>query len=297
MHDKQIRRRRAVLALLVIVSLILLTAYFGESPNSPLHSLQRGVATVFSPIQDGASRVLSPVRDVAGWFSRTVNAESQNKGLRNQVASLTEQLDQLKLQQQQQKQANGIAKVDTADSLQSYSPLSASVIEKDPSLWYDTIQVNKGTADGVRLNDPVIGSGGLVGDVTEVGPGYAWVSLITSPKFGAGAMVFDGSGDAGILQPAVGNPGTLILGDLPSHANINFGQQVVTSGFADSHDALIKSHFPAGIPIGTVSNQDTQDTLANSQEVDVTPSVDLAHLSVVQILVKPQAKTESASIG
>ena len=42
MHDKQVRRRRAVLALLVGISLILLTAYFGESPNSPLHNVQRG---------------------------------------------------------------------------------------------------------------------------------------------------------------------------------------------------------------------------------------------------------------
>ena len=51
MHDKQVRRRRAVLALLVVVSLILLTAYFGESPSSPLHSVQRGIVEVLSPIQ------------------------------------------------------------------------------------------------------------------------------------------------------------------------------------------------------------------------------------------------------
>ena len=66
MHDKQVRRRRAVLGLLVVVSLILLTAYFGESPGSPLHSIQRGIVAVLSPVQEGASKVLSPFRDVAG---------------------------------------------------------------------------------------------------------------------------------------------------------------------------------------------------------------------------------------
>ena len=76
-HDKQVRRRRAVLALLVAVSLILLTAYFGESPSSPLHNVQRGIVEVLSPIQQGASKVLSPVQDVAGWFSDTLNAKSQ----------------------------------------------------------------------------------------------------------------------------------------------------------------------------------------------------------------------------
>jgi len=68
------------------VSLILLTAYFGESPNSPLHSVQRGIVEVLSPVQQGASTVLKPVRDIAGWFSDTLNAKSQRDQLRKQVA-------------------------------------------------------------------------------------------------------------------------------------------------------------------------------------------------------------------
>ncbi len=42
------------------------------------------------------------------------------------------------------------------------------MIAKDPSLWYETITVDKGSGDGVRQWDPVVGPGGLVGDVTEV---------------------------------------------------------------------------------------------------------------------------------
>ena len=70
-----------MLALLVVVSLILLTAYFGESPSSPLHSVQRGIVEVLSPIQEGASKALKPVRDVAGWFSDTFHAKSQRDQL------------------------------------------------------------------------------------------------------------------------------------------------------------------------------------------------------------------------
>ncbi len=85
MHDKKtIRRRRATLALLVVVSLILLTAYFGESPSSPLHSVQRGIVQVLSPIQEGASKALKPVRDIAGWFSSTFHAKAQRDQLRKQ---------------------------------------------------------------------------------------------------------------------------------------------------------------------------------------------------------------------
>ncbi len=298
--DKQIRRRRAVLLLLVVVSLILLTAYFGKSPNSPLHSFQRGVATVFSPVQDGASKVLSPVRDVAGFFSSTFNAKSQNKQLRISLTRKNNQLAALKAQLIEERQAGELGKIDTSYSLGQYSPLTASVIAKNPSLWYDTISVDKGSDDGVKQYDPVLGNGasggGLVGEVTYVASSYSVVSLITSPKFGVGAMVEDGVGDAGLLGPKVGNPNTLILSDLPEHANIQAGQQVVTSGFRDPGDPSIHSYAPPGIPIGTVSNQNTQDTLATSQQVDVSPQADIEHLSQVQILIKPQAGEQSAQV-
>ena len=77
MHSKQVRRRRAVVAALVVVSLILLTAYFGGSSSNPLHTVQRGVVTIFSPIQKGASIALSPFRDIASFFSDTFKAKSQ----------------------------------------------------------------------------------------------------------------------------------------------------------------------------------------------------------------------------
>ena len=71
MHDKQVRRRRAVLALLVVVSLILLTAYFGEKDGGPMHGVQRGASEVLNPIQDGASQTLLLLKQMAsGQFAR-----------------------------------------------------------------------------------------------------------------------------------------------------------------------------------------------------------------------------------
>ena len=108
MHDKQVRRRRAVLILLVAVSLILLTAYFGETPTSPLHSVQRGVVEVLSPVEQGASKVLTPVRSAASWVSDTLHAKSQVKQLQAKVQQLTAQLAQAKGAQLE----NGLLHVD-----------------------------------------------------------------------------------------------------------------------------------------------------------------------------------------
>ena len=77
MHDKTGRRRRAVLAFLVVLSVLLLTAYFGESSEGRLHGVQRDFLTIISPIQEGANKALKPVRDLFSWFGNTLHAKSQ----------------------------------------------------------------------------------------------------------------------------------------------------------------------------------------------------------------------------
>jgi len=288
-HDKTIRRRRAVLVLLVAVSLILLTDYFGESPSSPLHQIQRGIVEVLSPVQDGASKVLSPVRDVAGWFSSMVHAKSEVTRLRAENESLTKQVAQANYDWSHYKQDQDLLGLDSANGLKKYDPLAANVISRNPLAWYQTLEVDKGSDDGVKQYDPVVGGGGLVGDVYRVGATYSIVNLLTSPSFSVGAQVENEAGDQGELGPKVGDQGALLLSYLPSDAEVATGQEVVTSGFKDSSDPRVQSFAPGGIPIGTVSNENTQNTVQVNGQVDVQPYADLTHLDVVQILTNPHA--------
>ena len=292
MYDKQVRRRRAVLAGLVVVSLILLTAYFGESPSSPLHTVQRGIVEVLSPIQEGASTVLKPVRDIAGWFSDTLHAKSQRDQLRKEVQTLEAEVAQYRGAWIENQQLTKEVGLDNSLGITSNREVAGQVISRDPTLWYATVEVDKGSDDGVRVNDPVIGDGGLVGKVTTTAPTVSIVTLITDHSYAVSAQVQDAAGDTGVLVPAVGNPNQLLLQDLPQHAPIQVGQQVVTAGFKyGSLDSL----YPPGIPIGVVSNAN-QDELLNNGQVQVSPAADLRHLDVVQILTTPQAGTERAQL-
>ncbi len=293
MYDKQVRRRRAVLALLVAVSLILLTAYFGESPSSPLHTVQRGIVEVLSPIQEGASKALKPVRDVAGWFSDTFSAKSQRDQLKKEVQTLRTQLDRSQAALIQNAQLSKLVGLDNSLGIASFQPVTAQVISRDPTLWYATIEVDKGSDDGVRRNDPVIGDGGLVGKITTVAPSASFVTLITEHSFAVSATVQDSLGDQGVLVPEVGNPNQLLLQNLPLRAPIQTGQQVVTSGFKSGP---LGSLYPAGIPIGQVSDSNTQDDLLTNQQVKVNPVADLRHLDVVQILTTPHGGSRRAQV-
>jgi rod shape-determining protein MreC len=281
-----------VLALLVGISLILLTAYFGESPSSPLHSVQRGIVEVFSPVQEGASKVLSPVRDIAGWFSDTVHAKSQADQLRKQNEKLQSEVSQYKQAWIENQQLRNEVRLDNSNGISAYKPVGAQVISRDPTLWYLTIEVDKGSQDGVRVNDPVLGDGALVGKISTVAPTVSFATLITDHSSAVTAEVQDQYGDTGVLVPAVGNPNALLLQYLPRHAPIQSGDQVVTAGFKSG---ALDSLFPAGIPVGQVSNAN-QNTLINTGQVTVTPSADLRHLPSVQILTAPHAGSVRAQV-
>lgn len=281
-----------MLALLVVVSLILLTAYFGESPQSPLHSVQRGIVQVFSPVQAGASKVLSPVRDVANWVSDTLRAKSNVDKLRKQNRELTAQLATLKTAQLQNQQLTAEVGLDQTIGVRNYHPVGANVIGRDPTLWYQQVEVDAGSDEGVEQGDPVLADGGLVGDVTTVDASISIVTLITAPSYAAAAQITNDAGDNGILAPSVGNPNQLLLTDLPGRAQINQGDLVVTAGFKAG---ALTSLYPPGLPIGTVGAVNPNE-LFNNNQVPVSPTADLRHFSSVQILTRPHPANVRAQV-
>jgi len=226
-YDKTVRRRRAVLGLLVVLSLILLTAYFGEAPSGRLHSVQRGFLTVLSPIQDGANKALKPVRDMFGWIGDTVHAKSERAQLIKQVDKLRREVIANQSERTGYRELLALYHLDNQLSVSNYRPVTATVVARSPNIWYSTVTIDRGEASGIHVNDPVINGEGLVGKVTQVASDGAQVSLITDSSVGVSARI--GSSNAtGIVQPKVGDPNDLLLQYLPANAQANRGDYVVT---------------------------------------------------------------------
>jgi len=176
--------------------------------------------------------------------------------------------------------------------VRNYHPVGANVIGRDPTLWYQQVEVDAGSDEGVSQGDPVLADGGLVGDVTTVDASVSFVTLITAPSYAAAAQITDNAGDTGILAPSVGNPNQLLLTDLPGRAQINQGDLVVTTGF---RSGSLTSLYPPGLPIGTVGTVNPNQ-LFNSNEVPVSPTADLRHFSSVQVLTRPHPTNVRAQV-
>jgi rod shape-determining protein MreC len=287
MHDKVVRRRRAVLAVLVLLSLFLLTAYFGEGSNGNLHGVQRGAMEVLAPIQEGANRALKPFRDLFGWFGDTLDAKDKNKKLQAENDQLRNELIKATDDKRELEQYKGLQAQNEQGGLGDYNPVQARVIARSPSSWYQTFQINKGSSDGVRVDQPVVNSAGLVGKVKSVSDGNASVMLLTDPEFGVSAQALE-SGEPGSVGPAVGAPGDLRFELVPNAKEVHKGERIITAGTSmSSRVSDLRSLYPRGILIGTVKRVETGEGELD-RVIHVQPVADLHNLDIVEVLTEPE---------
>lgn len=275
---------------LVVGSLILLTAYFGEGNGGPLHAVQRGALTVLAPIQEGASRALKPVRDLFGWIGDTFDAKGERDKLREERNDLRREVAALQNADRENRQLRGLVDLDKGSDLSAYAPVTSRVIGRSPTVWYATINIDKGSSAGVRVDQPVVSGEGLVGRVSAVTTGAAQVTLLTDQSSGVSAKVAPKAsreaevdarlGMTGLVKPAVGSPSDLLLDFIPRGTKVRQGDPVVTAG---SRSSRLESLFPPGIPIGVVSKVDANE-VDLYQRVHVRPYAQLRELDFVQVL-------------
>ena len=277
MYRKQVRRRRAVLTLLIIGSFLLLTITYGHSSGG----LQRGVSTIFSPLQSVADRALKPARDTIGWFDKTFAARGENSRLKADLVTVRRQAVAGQEALQENAQLRKLVALDRGPALaeSAYEPVVGRVIARSPTVWNSTVTIDAGSGDGIKVDDPVISGDGLVGLVASTEGGSAQVTLITDHASAVSAKVLPG-GVQGVIRPEVGDPEDLILDFIDSTKHVHGGQTVVTSGWRAEG---LASLFPPGLPVGEVTSAPIVEQEAQ-QQVHLRPYADIANLDLVQVL-------------
>jgi rod shape-determining protein MreC len=266
-----------VLALLIVGSFVLLTITYGQGSNG----LQRGVSTIFSPVQGVTDRALKPARDLVDWFDKTFDARGENSRLKGQLVKAREQAVAGQEAMQENAQLRKLVELDRSPVLATspYDLVTGRVIARSPTLWRSSVTIDVGSGDGVHVDDPVISGDGLVGRIAAAEPGSAQIMLLTDHASGVSAKVVP-AGIQGSVKPEVGDPEHLILDFIDSTTRVHGGQTVVTAGWRAQG---IASLFPPGLPVGEVTKAPIIDQEAKEQ-VDVRPFADIRNLDLVQVL-------------
>ena len=224
------------------IILIVLDARF-----SYLDSFKRLTLTLLSPIYlvvDLPSQVIDWVNDKGSENELLV---SENDYLEGQLIELKAKLQTYNnLTLENQKLSNLL---ESSYLITEHDVILARIKSISQSRLSRKIVINKGFNDGVTLSDLIIGSDGVVGQVTEVTPIYSTVRLLSDPTQYM-PVKNSRNGIRGITKGLASNERGMTLKYIPLDSDIKLGDIFVTSGIGNS--------YPTGYSVGRVSSIDEE---------------------------------------
>lgn len=282
-----LRARPLVVALVLLLASISLIVLDKQGKLQPL---ERFVVQFVAPLQEGVSRVVRGVRSIPVGVSSAQQLREENERLRSEVALLRSLV--VTLHETEDENRSLREQLGFSQENRSYDLLPAQVIGRDPDSFVQTIVINRGTRDGVRQGKVVIAAGhitstvasagqtpayltvvqGLVGRVTEAGPNYARVLLISDLSSSVNVYT-QGNSTEGLLE-GLGH-GSMTLKYVRQGEPLAGNDVLLTSGLGGG--------FPRSLPVGIVTKVETKDQ-ATFQTASVAALVDLARLDVVYVI-------------
>jgi rod shape-determining protein MreC len=236
-----------------------------------------------------ANFVQSPVTTitsgVTGYFQSFVNlrsAQSENDALKQRVQELEVEVQQKKELAKENENLKSLLQLKNESN---YKVLPAQIIGRDPSLWFDSAIINRGSLDGVKLNMPIVNNGGLIGRVIAVSPITAQINLVTKEKSGLGGVIGElGNSNALGVVSGNGKRELLEMGYIPGTIEVQVGEMVYTTG----QDGI----YPAGLKIGEVAEVKPGSATV-TQQIFIKPSAKLYAMEEVAVLLyEPPPKPE-----
>jgi rod shape-determining protein MreC len=236
------RRSRSLLVGLVLVHLVAISHQVDGGGGVSL--LQRGLLGALSPLQRGVGAVVGGVGEAwRGWaFHRETYEE--NRRLEGRVRQLETELQARSFQAQEGQRLRELLGLRQAVPMDT---IAAQVVGRDGVPWFRTLTLDRGEADGITLNAPVMSPTGVVGRVFAVGPHAARVQVLLDRDGAAGVLV-ERSRVPGVVSGQVSSQAAgaedLVLKYVPERSDVVVGDVVVTSG--------MEGIYPKGLVVGRV---------------------------------------------
>lgn len=272
------RRTRLVLVACTVVSLALITLDARDPSGGPLDALGSGVRVVLGPIQRGLAAIVRPIGDALAGFTQGGSLRARIEALELENAELRADLEQINDLVRENEELRREAELPQRLNLET---IAAAVIGTGPSNFERVVVVNRGSSDGLAVDMPVLGNGGLAGRIIRIGPSTADVLLLTDRSSSVAARL-SSNGELGTLEGRGGS--TLQLDLLDPRARVGVGDTVVTSGYSGGR-------YPPGIPLGAVIAVDDVPGALTRRAV-VRPAVDFSRISFVRVVIGRAPRSE-----
>jgi rod shape-determining protein MreC len=281
--QKDVWRMTPWLVLVLLLGNFVLMAFDAREITTGQRIIRVWSQTLADFVQSPATTITASVSNYFGSIANLRSAQSENDALKQRVQELEVEIkgkEDLTAENERLR-----ALLDLKEK-SKYKVLPARIIGRDPSIWFDSSIINRGSLDGVKLNMPVVTDGGLVGRVTAVSPLTSQVDLITRSKSGLGAVVGEigGSNVLGVVS-GTGNKDVVEMRYVSGIADVQVGQTVYTTG----QDGI----YPAGLKVGEIAEIKEAGSATVAKQILIRPSGRIDSMQEVGVLIyEPPARGE-----
>ncbi len=260
---------------LALILFVLLVSNIGK--NRDFGPLQKIITEVIAPLQKGVSFIQRGVAGIWRGYICLVEVQSENQALKREI-------ERLRAKNNEYREA-AVANIRLRKllSFKETVPLPllpAEVIGYDPSAWFKTIVINRGSNDGLQRGMAVVSADGIVGQTISVSMHYAKVLLITDRNSAVDVMA-QTSRARGVLKGESGGP--CYLDYVGMHEDVKPGDVIISSGLGGI--------FPKGLAIGRVTTV-KRSRQGLFQNIEVAPCIDVSNLEEVLVVLEKSSLME-----
>ncbi len=228
--------------------------------------------SLVAPLQDVVTRWVQFNRRTWQHYFYLVTAAQENVYLKKSLAEAEKKINEQKELMLANERLRKLLAFKQSDNREI---VAAEVIGKDPSPWFKTIVINKGSVDGIKQGYPVVMAEGVVGQVIETSKRYAKVLLLIDQNSAVDAMI-QRSRSRGVIKG--GREEKCVFEYLLRKHEVVVGDIIITSG--------LDGVYPKGLSVGKVITVDRPHA-GIFQHVVVSPFVDFEKLEEVVVMLPP----------
>jgi rod shape-determining protein MreC len=274
--QKEIRQRAPIWLVSLLLANLVIMAIDARDADGRQKILRVWAQTFASPLQSTSSKVSGAT---SGFFQQIWNFRStarENEQLKERLSQVETELHTAKQEAAETERLRTLLNLTEQSDIKN---VPARVIARDPSVWFNTITINRGSSSGIAVNMPVVSGGGIVGRVITVSPWASQVMLISDVKAGAGAVVgqIGQSGALGSIRGRADLGVALIeMRYVSGLEKVENGDYVMTTG----QDGI----YPPGLNVGRVVEV-KNGTATQAHQILIQPGAQLDHLEEVAVLL------------
>ncbi len=275
MREFFLRHRKTIVTILGITVPLFLLYVHGRYPRKTT-IIEKVLIRVTAPVQEAASRMLSGISDLWNGYVALVDVAEDNAALRTENARLQAESARLVIALAENDRLR--SELEFKRQRRDLVTVAAHIIGKDLSPYGRILRVglDAGATSGIAEGMPVVTGMGLIGRVVRVSGEFAEVMLVVDARSVVNVRVL-GKGVTGTVT-GTSSPYNYVarMSYLHRAEPLEVGDLLVTSG----HDKI----FPPGLHVGTIRSLEERQREVE-YELQVTPSVNLAALEEVQVII------------